>query len=539
MSHPASSGPVMSQLPELPTSEPDQSTASSSRRPPRALLLLAVLACLLAAIPLIYLLVRVGSSGLDDMITVLGRPRVPRLLFNTVALAATVTVSAVLLGVPTAFLLARARLPWRGLWVVLAALPLAVPSYLAAYGWLAAVPTLQGFWPSWFVLTLVSVPYVSLPVTAALRASTSGLDDVARTLGRGPWRAFWLGTWPQVRPATLAGALLVCLYVLADFGGVALFRFPVLTTAIQQAYGASFNRNYAAILATVLVLIALLVVLGEQAARGRARRQFGAVAGVATRRAVPLRYWTLPSLALLVTVPALAVGVPVAQLFVRLFEAETLRALDLANLGQAIINTIGLSAGGAVIAVALALPIGALAARYRGRVVRAIESAGYLALGLPGIVVGLSLVFFSLSVLPALYQTALVLAFAYGVLFMPKAIGAIRTSIGQVPTSLEDVARTLGYGRLQTWWLVTARLARPGIGAAALLVMVTAMKELPATLLLRPTGTDTLAVELWARTDVSAYGAAAPYAAALILVAAVPAFLLSGAGRARTDGTPA
>ena len=528
----------MSGLNEPPTSVPEPNRTSSSRRPPRPLLLLAVLACLLASIPLIYLLVRVGGSGVDDVVRVLGRPRVPRLLLNTVTLAAAVTASTVLLGVPTAFLLARARLRWRSLWVVLAALPLAVPSYLAAYGWLAAAPTLQGFWPSWFVLTLVSVPYVSLPVTAALRAGTSGLDDVARTLGRGPWRAFWLGTWPQVRPATLAGALLVCLYVLADFGGVALFRFPVLTTAIQQAYGASFNRNYAAILATLLVLLALLVVLGEQTARGRAQRQFGAVSGVATRRIVSLGRWSAPAL-LLVAVPVLAVGVPVAELFVRLFEAETLRALDLANLGQALLNTLALSAGGAVIAVALALPIGALAARYRGRLVRSIESAGYLALGLPGIVVGLSLVFFSLSVVPALYQTAAVLAFAYGVLFMPKAIGAIRTSIGQVPTSLEDVARTLGYGRLQTWWLVTARLARPGIGAAALLVMVTAMKELPATLLLRPTGTDTLAVELWARTDVSAYGAAAPYAAALILVAAVPAFLLSGAGRARTDGTPA
>jgi iron(III) transport system permease protein len=188
-----------------------------------------------------------------------------------------------------------------------------------------------------------------------------------------------------------------------------------------------------------------------------------------------------------------------------------------------------LSAGGAVVAVALALPIGILAARYRGRIIRAIETTGYLALGLPGIVVGLSLVFFSLAAVPALYQTAFVLAFAYGVLFMPKAIGGIRSATAQVPTSLEDVSRTLGNGRLRTWWLVTARLARPGIAAAALLVAVTAMKELPATLLLRPTGTDTLATELWSRTDVSAYGAAAPYAVTLLLVAAVPAFLLSRA----------
>lgn len=503
----------------------------TSRRPPRLLLLLALLACALAAIPLAYLLVRIGSSGLEEAATVLGRPRLPQLLINTAGLAVAVTGSCVVIGVPTAFLLSRARLRWRALWTISAALPLAVPSYLAAYGWLAAVPVMQGFFASWLVLTLVSVPYVTLPVAAAIRAGSSGLDEVARTLGRGPWRAFWLGTWPQIRPATLAGALLVCLYVLSEFGAVSLLRFPVLTTAIQQAYGASFNRNYAAILATVLVLLAIIVVLGEQAARGRARRRFGAVSLRSRARAMRLGHWSVPSYALLAIVPALAVGLPVAVLFARLLNAETLLAVDLADLAAALLNTLLLSFGGALIAVLLALPIGVLAARYRGRVVRAVESTGYLALGLPGIVVGLSLVFFSLAVVPALYQTALVLAFAYGVLFMPKSIGAIRSSVAQVPTSLEDVAHTLGYGRLRTWWLVTGRIARPGIAAGALLVAVTAMKELPATLMLRPTGVDTLAIELWSRTDISAYGSAAPYAALLILVAAVPAFLLSGAWR--------
>lgn len=496
-------------------------------RPPRALLVAAVVACALAAIPLVYLLVRVGSAGFEDIVAVFERPRVPVLIGNTVLLAASVTLATVAIGVPSAFLLARARLRGRAVWTVLAALPLAVPSYLAAYGWLAALPWMQGFWAAWFVLTLVAVPYVTLPVAAALRAGTTGLDDVARTLGRGPFAAFRLGTWPQIRPAVLAGALLVCLYTLSDFGGVALFRYQVLTTAIQQAYGASFNRDYAAILASLLVLLALTVVIAEQFARGRAARQFGAVTGQPRHRRVRLGRWAAPAVVLLAVPPALAVAVPVTVLVVRLFEAQTLRAFDPAELIAATGNTVLLSAGGALVAIALALPIGVLAARYRGRVVRAVETTGYLALGLPGIVVGLSLVFFSLAAVPALYQTAFVLAFAYGVLFMPKAIGGIRGATAQVPTSLEDVSRTLGNGRLRTWWLVTARLARPGIAAAALLVAVTAMKELPATLLLRPTGTDTLATELWSRTDVSAYGAAAPYAVTLILVAAVPAFLLS------------
>ncbi|MGB3373849.1 MAG: ABC transporter permease subunit [Microbacterium sp.] len=217
-------------------------------------------------------------------------------------------------------------------------------------------------------------------------------------------------------------------------------------------------------------------------------------------------------------------------------EAETVRALDLGRLAGAVGSTLALALVAATVTVAIALPIAALAARYRGRLVSVIESVGYLGHALPGIVVGLALVFFSLAVLPAFYQTAVVLVFAYAVLFLPKAIGSARSGIEAVPDGLGAVARTLGLTPAQTWWRVTARMAAPSIGVGALLVAIAVMKELPATLLLRPTGTTTLAVELWTRTEVSEFSAAAPYAAALVLVAAVPAFVLSGVrGVARED----
>ena len=187
-----------------------------------------------------------------------------------------------------------------------------------------------------------------------------------------------------------------------------------------------------------------------------------------------------------------------------------------------------LSVAGAFVAVILALPIAVLAARYRGRIVNAIESVGYLGHALPGIVVGLSLVFFSLAVLPTLYQTVVMLVFAYCVLFMSKAIGSARSGLAAVPEGLIDVSRSLGLSPLATWWRVTGRIAAPAIGVGALLVGIAIMKELPATLLLRPTGISTLAVELWNRTAVLEFGSAAPYAAALVLLAAVPAFVLSG-----------
>jgi iron(III) transport system permease protein len=168
-----------------------------------------------------------------------------------------------------------------------------------------------------------------------------------------------------------------------------------------------------------------------------------------------------------------------------------------------------------------------LTARYRSRWSTGTESAAFAGHALPGVVIGLSLVFLTINAVPVLYQTLFTLAFAYAVLFLPKSIGATRTSIAAVPPILEQTARTLGRNPFTAWRHTTLRLAWPGIAAGGLLVLLTAMKELPATLMLRPTGFDTLATELWSRTEIAAYGAAAPYALALIALAAIPAFALS------------
>lgn len=187
-----------------------------------------------------------------------------------------------------------------------------------------------------------------------------------------------------------------------------------------------------------------------------------------------------------------------------------------------------------MLAVVLGLPIAVLAARYRTRAVAVMESATYLGNGIPGLVVGLSLVFFTLHAIPSLYQTALALVLAYAVIFLPKAVGSARSAIEQVSPFLDDVSRSLGRGPVRTWLTVTSRLSAPGVAAGGLLVAVTAMKELPATLMLLPTGANTLATELWQHTTIAAYSAAAPYAIALVLVASIPAYLLS---RPENDGT--
>lgn len=493
-------------------------------RPPAALLVAAALAAAAAAIPLIYLLVRSAEAGLPRILETLGRGRVLEYAANSLGLAAATTATTLVLGTAVAVVLTRIAVPFPRLWLLASSLPLAVPSFIAGYGWLVSVPGIQGFVASWLLLSAVTVPFVTLPVAAALRGAPGDLEGVARTLGRGPFAAFLVATWPQVRPAAIAGALLVALYTLSDFGLVALMRFPTLTWGINAAYSASFDRAQAAILALLLVVLALIVVAGERSVRGRvARRPARAVAPRQVRRGILLAL--LPVVA---AAPVIGVVMPLVGLAQRLLQAETLRSIDGPRLLAAVGATLGVALAAALLAVLLALPIAALAARYRGRLVSVIESVGYLGHALPGIVVGLSLVFFSLAVVPAFYQTTAVLVFAYAVLFMSKAIGTVRAGLGDVPASLVSVARTLGDSPLRAWMRVTVPLALPSVGVGALLVAIATMKELPATLLLRPTGIETLATELWNRTVAFEYGAAAPYAAVLVLVAAVPAMVLSG-----------
>ena len=480
---------------------------------------------LVSAVPLAYLVVRALSGGLAGLEQWLLRPRTLELTGNTLALTGTVVTGCLLLGIGTAWTIARVRLPVPRLWPVLAALPLAVPSYVAAFAWVATVPGLSGFWPLAAIMIWTCTPYVTLPVSAALRMADARQLDVAAVLGAGPGRVFFTVTLPHIAPAAAAGALLAGLYTIADFGAPAMLRYQVLTWAIRASYLVSFDRRSAAALALVLVLIALVLMALERRARGAARREAAVRAPRPARRRLPR-----PALTALVSalslVAALSIVVPLAAL-VRRLVIGTGTEIDWARLTSSTLTTASLGLAAAVAAALLALPLAVLTARYPGRAAAALETVTFLGHGLPGIVVGLSLVFFTLSVVPVLYQTTLALVFAYVVLFLPKTLGVSRSAIAAVPSSVEPVAQTLGRSRLTAFWTVTVRLAWPGIAAGALLVMVTAMKELPATLMLRPIGSNTLATDLWDRTAIARYGAAAPYAITLVLLASVPAWLLS------------
>ena len=499
---------------------------TTSRRPPLALLGAAVVGVVVLAVPLIYLLVRVLGAG-DSAWAALWRTRTLDTVMTSVLLVLLVAVGALVLAAPTAWLLSRTDVPLSRTFLVLTALPLAVPSYVAAYAWLALFPGMNGIWAASAVMALCTFPYVSIPLVAVLRSMDAGPEQVARSLGLSRAAVLRRVVAPMAWPAAGAGLLLVALYTLAEFGTVSIFRVDAFTRVIYASYRASFDRTAAAVLAVLLVILALVLVLLEARARGRAARwRIGPGVG---RPADVMRLSSggrVLALAWLSLVVFVSLVVPIGSIVQQLISSQR-RQFDPGVFLGALSGSVSASTLGAIVALLIALPIGVLAARYAGRGVRFVEGAAFLSQGLPGVVVGLSLVFLTLALLPAVYQTLATVAFAYAVLFAPKAIGATRTSVAAVPPDLESVARSLGRGPIGAWWSTTGRLAWPGVAAGGLLVLLTAMKELPATLMLRPTGFETLATRLWSRMEAEAFGAAAPYALALIAVAAVPAWLVS------------
>ncbi|QNG20121.1 iron ABC transporter permease [Rhodococcus triatomae] len=490
----------------------------------------------LTLVPLAYLVIRALDGGVDKAMALLWRQRTLDLTINTVVLTVGVAGICLVAGTALAWLTVRTDLPGRRLLAAALTAPLAIPSYVAGYVWIAEFPGLAGLPGALLVLSVACTPLVMLPVAAALSSMDPGPAEVARTLGRGPIRTVLTVELRRVVPAATAGALLAALYTLSDFGAVALMRYEAFTFGIYNAYRGAFDRTAAAILGVVLVLLALACTLLERRFRRGATARLGTGAA---RDAEPYRlgHWKFPALAGVGAVLVVSVGVPVLGLTRWMVNSLRLH-VDWGEVLATTVATLQLSTVAALVIAIAAFPVALFAAGSRSTMSRATEIAVYVAHGLPGITVGLAVVFFGIRAVPVFYQTTVLLVLAYVVLFLPLAVGSSRTAIESQASSLGDVSRTLGSGRIRTDLRVTIPLAAPGIAAGTALVFLTVAKELPATLMLRPRGVDTLATELWSTAQVFKYGEAAPYALVLILVSVIPTLVLGRLAFGKTAARP-
>ena len=506
---------------------------ASRRRAPALLVAVGVLVAGAMALPVVHLVLR--ASEADDPVAVLSRSRVGAATVATLLLGLTVTAAAAVLGVGIAWLLERTDLPGRRVLGAWAALPLVVPTYVAAVtlkdafgprGLVLAVPGIVGFFGAAASLTLSTFPYVLLLVRAALAGGDPALEEAARSLGDSRRRVLWRVVLPQLRPALAAGSLLVFLYVLSDFGAVTILRYETITLRIFAEYRTSFERAPAALLGLVLVALTIAAIGLERRLRGRAAA-VRLVAGTRPPVRRPLGAWRWPAGLLVTLVGLLGAGVPVVVLLYRTFIAAS-RDTAADVVAAAALTSVGLAAAAAVAAVALAVPVATLAVRFRSRFAATVETLSAAGYALPGLVIALALVFFAANFLPGLYQTAGLVIVAYVIRFFPEALGAARSGLVAVDPAVEEAARSLGDGRLAVVRRVTVPMIRRSLVGGGLLVFLTSMKELPATLLLRPAGVDTLATRVWTGAAEGRYAQAAPAALALVVLSGIALTLLRG-----------
>ena len=491
-----------------------------------------------ALLPVVYLFVR-GIEGGETTFDFLTRSNSMKVIWRTLTVIGLVTVCSLIVAVPAAWLTMRTDMPFRRVIAVALALPLVVPSFVMATTLIEALgpkgtlqdllgpfgverlPSIYGLPGATLVLVLMTYPYVYLTVRAAIAGLNPELVEAGRSMGYSMLGAYRRITLPLLLPAIGSGAILAALYTLSDYGGVALMRHNTLTVSIMTNYQTSIDRTAGAALSMLLVMFAVLLLAVEASIRGR-RRYDDASGGVGrTNREVRLGWWTAPAL-IFTLLPVIAgVLIPLAVLL-EWFVRGTTKGLEGSPILLPLWNSLQASTLAAVATIVLALPVAFVTVRYRTWLSDVFEKAVYIGFGLPGVVVALSLVFFAVNFALFAYQTLLLLVFAYAVLFLPVALGSLRSGLLQINPRLEEAAQSMGRTQLQAFVRVTLPIMMPSIFASAALVFLLTMKELPATLILGPTGFDTLATSIWSASSEAFFTRTAASSLILIAAAGIP-----------------
>ncbi len=524
----------------------------------RRALLLAGLIALLAALPIlaIFFLSFTGSTSAWPA-------NLPRLIWTTVQLCVGAGSIALVIGTLMAWLVTLYRFPGRRFLKWMALLPLALPGYIISFVYvdvLTYAGPLQQRLRDWFgwskpddywffeirstggamvVMALALYPYVYLAGRAAFMRQPMNQLHVARTLGRGPFRAFVEIALPQARAALFIGTLLVVMECINDIGAATFFGIGTLTTAVYGTWLDQGDLAGAAQLASLLILFMALLVYLETVAKARTLRD-AKNTGVLVRDR--LRGWRGALATLLMTVP-IVLGFVVPVLLLLQHGVRRWDEVLTSDNALAIWHSVLLAGLACVFTLLLALALGHLQRKHPRFGLKGAVRMASLGYALPGTVLGIGvLVPFGQfdqwlnRVLTAwtgggpglvLSGGIFALVFAYTTRFLIIAVGQVEDGMAKIPTNMDDVARTLGRGTGYIFRSIHIPLLRPSIVAAMLLVFVDAMKELPATLILRPFDFDTLATRVFTLASLGQYESAAIPALLIVLAGLVPVVVLS------------
>mgnify|MGYP006274842249 FL=1 len=522
--------------------------ASDDDQPSVAIVLLAAGVAAAVLSPLLWLLISAAELSIGDAVELLASGTTTEVLVNSLLLVGLVTGASIALGVPLAVLTVQTDLPFRRLWTVLAALPLVVPSYIGAFAYVSAfgpsgalpdllteyglgvvtpyIPTVYGLGGTALVLTLFTYPYVFLTTRASLLSFDTTQLEAARTLNHSYPQAFRRVILPQIAPGVTAGALLVALYTLSDFGTPAIMRFDVFTRVIYVELNSfGVGRANATLLSIQLLAVTAVILALESRVSGDTAAGYGTPSSVKTVVSLGHVRWLAALIPAFVSLFTLALPVGILTMWL-VRSGPGYSGGGLAFRPEFATNSAYVAVLTAAATVVLALPVAYYAGRSNSLLAKAVDRATYLGYAMPGVVLGLALVFFSsrwlLDTFGAdaarlVYQSLPLLVFAYVVRFLPQAVGSTRSSVLGVDRDLVGAARLLGEDPRGAFRRVTLPLISPGLVAGAALVFLTTMKELDTTLILHPTGFTTIVTYIWRVQEAGYYGRAA--LPALVLVA--------------------
>ncbi len=498
--------------------------------------LVSAVFALLVVSPMFWLLWQATTTEFGRAVELMFSPLTARITLNSILLMVSVTVASILVGVPLALLTTRTDLPYPRFWTIVAALPLVIPSYIGAIAFVSMfgsggqiesvfgmqIPRIQGLWGSVFIITLYTYPYVFLTTRASLLSMDSSLVDAARALNHSPAEAFRRVTLPIIRPGIAAGALLAALYAISDFGTPAFMQANVFTSRIYGEFN-NFAIEYAALLALQLVAIVAIVLVIEAGIGRDEDTSGGGTSGAMFR----LGHWKWPAMGSISLIGVVTLVVPVAIFVLWMLRSQGQRIPSLEFQPAFALNSVYLAALAALVACIFAVPVAYYSGRTNSLIARVLERATYVGFAVPGVVIGLALVFLGTQTLPSIYRQGVwLLVFGYVVRFLPQAVGTVRSSVLQVDDETLEASRTLNAGRIETFRRVTLPLIAPGMVAGAVLVFLTTMKELPMTLMLQPIGMNTLVIKVWEAHNALAYRYAAIPALLLILISGVTMVVL-------------
>ncbi|WP_448587308.1 ABC transporter permease [Thermocrinis sp.] len=466
--------------------------------------------------------------------------RLSVILPNTLKLLLSVGILCLFLGISSAWMVSRFDFYGRRLWEILLILPLAVPGYIMAYAYASfmapggpaqdfwrllfedlSMPSLYSFWGVSLVLSFVNYPYVYLLTRAGLLNSNLRYQEVARSLGVSPFVRFLSIELKLLYPSIMAGLILALMEVMADFGTVALLRYPTFTEAIYRQITGRFDILGGTALASALLTLSFLMLNLEMYFKGK--RSFEQIKG-GYRTIQPRKLGLLGTLLaniFLFTIVCFAFLIPIGVILQMAYKALSQIGLEREMFRYAL-NSLLVSAIGATLATFLAFSPAYLHSRSPNPISKGLYYISSLGYSLPGPVVAVGLLLVATTTLKWAYGSLALLVLAYVARFMPVALQSQHSSLAMLSRSLEDASRTLGAGNWRTYREVVLPNIKSGLMVGWIIVFVDCMKELPATIMLRPLGFDTLAVRVWIDASESLWNMASVPALLIVLTGLLP-----------------